>query len=135
MLKREAKFTTLFLTWVKKEYKNTGAFEIKSTRGKNYLPFSEVKPHQLRALRITKHGFFAYKISDAAIGYKPFDCFSMAFMPAYIVISYPEFFCLIDIDTFEQIMILSARENVKSLDSETAKEYSKFIILNKKKGA
>lgn len=128
MRKREAKFTTFFLDWVRKEYRQTACFEIKDSRSRSYLPFSEVKPHQLRALRIAKRGIFAFKISDAAIGYKPFDCFSMARVPAYVVISYPSFFCLIDIDVFESLMILAAQEGTKSLRQDVARENAKIVV-------
>lgn len=62
--------------------------ELKITKT-NTLPFSEVKPHQLEALRNVRDGGLFYKISDASMDFKPFDCF-MAHGPAYIVIWYYE---------------------------------------------
>jgi|SRR3990167_2720819 len=126
MKKYEQKFTTLFLKWVKNEFKKTAAFEIKSTRGKDYIAFNEIKDHQIRALQIAKHAILSYKISDFdMIGYKPFDCFCLAKVLSYIVIKYPKFFCLIDIDDFVKEKEQSKR---KSLTSQRAKEITSIVI-------
>lgn len=124
MIKREAQFQTVFNTWLKKEFKKTAVFELKHTRGCVYLPFSSVKDHQLRALSIAKHGILSYKISDSAIGYKPFDCFCVAGVLAYVVIKYPDCFVGIDIDEF----ILEKDTSIRrSLTLERARDIAVFI--------
>lgn len=54
------------------------AFELKLLRGKR-LRFSQIAPHQWEALRrVEGEEGLTYKISDSAIGWKPFDCFYIA---------------------------------------------------------
>ena len=121
MIKHEAKFQTEFNAFLKTTWKKTGAFELKHTRGRDYLPFDEVKDHQLRALSIAKHGILSYKISDEARGFKPFDCFCMVGEEAYVVIKYPKCFVMIDIDVFNRERIECG---TKSLTLERAKKLS-----------
>lgn len=128
MIKREARFQTQFNKWLTKEFKETGVFELKHTHGKDSLPFNAVKDHQLRALSIAKHGVFSYKISDFdMIGFKPFDCFCVARVMAYVVIKYPDFFCLIDIDDFIKE---KGRSKRKSLTSDRAQDITPLIFKN-----
>lgn len=124
MQKREAKFQTLFNHYVKGVLQKTACYEVKQTES-NSLPFSDVQVHQAEALYNAKHGVFVHKIPD--VGYQnPFDSFSLAGVPAYVVIKYPAFFCLIDIDRFlEERDVLSTR---KSLTSERAKEISFCVV-------
>jgi penicillin-binding protein-related factor A (putative recombinase) len=128
MKKSEQKFTTYFQHWLKERVfvKGGVAFEIKHTRGKNLFPFSEVKDHQINALLAVKSvKGLVYKISDSAIGFKPFDCFMMRECESYIVIKYPNFFCLINPENFIQE---KERTNRKSLTSERAKEIANLIV-------
>src|SRR5882762_2131629 len=100
MQKAEARFQTRFNVWIREKFNKTAAFELKHTHGRSSLPFASVKDHQIRALSIVRHGTLSYKIFDDSISYKPFDCFSLSDEIAYVVIKYPDFFCLIDVDTF-----------------------------------
>lgn len=111
MVKREQHFQSEFNKFLRDTWKKTGVFELKHTRGRDYLPFNEVQEHQIRALLIAKHGVLSYKISDEARGYKPFDCFCMAGVPAYVVIKYPSLFVMIDIDDF----VKESKKKAKSL--------------------
>ncbi len=122
-MKKEAKFQTLFNKWVREVFKKTACFELKQVEGDS-LPFSDVQVHQVEALHNAKHGVLVHKIPD--VGYQnPFDSFCLTATPAYIVIKFPEFFCLIDIDTFiEERDVLSSR---KSLTSERAWEIADKI--------
>lgn len=120
---REKDFQIKFNHWLKNVYKQTGAFELKITKTDS-LPFSAVKQHQLDALLNAKKGVFVFKIPDC--GYQnPFDTFCLTGVPAFIVIKYPDFFCLIDIDAFITEKNISTR---KSLMAERAKELSTIII-------
>ncbi len=123
-MKHEANFQTTFNHWLKEVYKKTGAFELKQTKT-NSLPFSDVKPHQKKALVETKWNQLVFKIPDGVFSQSPFDCFSLCMIPAYVVIKYPYFFCLIDIDDWESEEFNSIR---KSLTSERAKEIATTIV-------
>lgn len=125
MKKSEQAFTVKFNNWLKTSYKGTACFEIKDTRGREYLPFSEVKEHQIRALQVARHNTLVYKISDSAMGYKPFDVFCMTQMPAYIVIHYPNGFVLITIDIF---VIESKKSKRRSLTWERAQSIAWKVI-------
>lgn len=49
------------------------------------LAVSKIKPHQIRALKLAKHGSFKWKIAD--LGQRnPFDVFVLKQVPAYLVI-------------------------------------------------
>jgi len=123
MKKREANFNSLFNKWVKNVYRKTAAFELKQTTTDS-LPFSALQEHQAQALLQARWETFVFKIPDA--GYQnPFDCFSLSGVPAYIVIKYPDFFCLIDIETF---LLESKRSKRRSLTSERAKELSTTVV-------
>ena len=122
-MKREANFNTYFNKWLKNVYKKTGAFELKQTKT-NSIAFNAVVPHQVDSLWYAKNGVLVYKIPDAGFQ-NPFDCFCMTCTPAYVVIKYPEFFCLIDIDDWINEVERSDR---KSLTSERAKEIATTIV-------
>lgn len=122
-MKREANFQTTFNHWLKAVHKKTGAFELKQTKG-NALPFCAVVPHQVQALLQVKNGTLVFKIPDS--GYQnPFDGFSLTRENAFVVIKYPDFFCLIDIlDWCNEV----ERSDRKSLTSERAKEIATIIV-------
>lgn len=118
-MKREAKFNTVFCHWLKNVYKRTGAFELKQTQTDS-LPFSDVVEHQIQALEAVRHATLVYKIPD--VGYQnPFDVFSLAEEPAYVVIKYPKGVAIIPIDIF---VMESKRSKRRSLIWERAKELS-----------
>lgn len=122
-MKHEANFNTLFNHWLKSVHKQTGAFELKQTKT-NSLPFASVVPHQVAALKNSKNGVLVFKIPDA--GYQnPFDTFSLAGVPAFVVIKYPDFFCMIDINDWLQEVKINER---KSLTSIRAKEIATTIV-------
>lgn len=123
-MRKEAKFQTKFNHWVKSIFKDTACFELKQTT-EDSLPFSDVQPHQAEALYNAKHGIVVHKIPDCGFQ-NPFDSFCISRELAFVVICYPGFFCLIDIDKFiEERDVLSAR---KSLTSERAREIADYVI-------
>lgn len=128
MIKREASFQSIFNRWLRREFlqgRSGGwAFELKQTQ-RDYLPFSAVEEHQLDALLAASHGGLVHKISDETRGYKPFDCFALAGAEAFVVIRYPDFFCLIEVNEFEEEKLVSKR---KSLTSERAKEIACEVV-------
>lgn len=122
MIKREADFGTLFRHWLMANPKlfTSTAFELKQTRS-NALAFDAVADHQLDALTATKWGSkgLLFKAPDDSRGVKPYDFFYMKNAYAYVVIKYPDMFCLIDANTFIKEKEMSLR---KSLTSERARE-------------
>lgn len=124
-MKHEANFNTYFNHWLKSVHKKTGAFELKQTKG-NSIAFNKVVPHQVKALENAKNGVLVYKIPD--VGFQnPFDCFCLVKVPAYVVIKFKDFFCLIDIDDWTNEVKRSKR---KSLTSTRAKEIAVIVIPN-----
>lgn len=122
-MKREAAFNTTFNHWLKAKWKKTGAFELKFAKG-NSVPFSAVVPHQVAALSAARNSVLVYKIPDA--GYQnPFDAFCLSGTEAYVVIRYPDFFCLIDINDWTNEASKSTR---RSLTAERAKEISTVVV-------
>lgn len=121
------------------ENKTLGVFELKLCKD-NAVPFSVVKDHQRLALLqvSSKTGLF-FKIPDSPIfagsqtrftALKPFDCFALCMIPAYVVIcfyaprKYKKFY-YISIDKF-----LKEEENSdrKSLRIERAAEIADIVI-------
>lgn len=122
-MKREANFQRRFNHWVKEVFKQTAAFELKQTKTDS-LPFAAVVPHQRGALRNAKGGTFVFKIPDA--GYQnPFDSFCLHEVPAYVVIKYPDFFCLVGIQDFLEEEIISDR---RSLTADRARKIAHIIV-------
>ena len=103
--------------------KESGAFELKQTET-NSIPFSSVVEHQVSSLLQAKHGVLVFKIPD--VGYRnPFDCFCLSNMPAYVVIKYPDFNCMIDIDDWVFESMVSER---RSLTDVRAKEIASILF-------
>lgn len=99
MKKREQAFTTYFRHWLKANPMDSAAFELKDTRGKDYFPYSELKQHQIDALKAVQETF-SYKIPDDSLGSKPFDLIYYNSENAFVVIKYPRAFYIISIDSF-----------------------------------
>lgn len=118
--KREAAWTTkVWIAWCKK-YKKTFAWEVKHTRGKEYLNFNEVKPRQIEKLLEVRHGIYVRKNPDMGEN-TDFDGQCLCEQPAYIVIKYPKNVAIIPIDTF---VLESKRSKRRSLMCQRAIELS-----------
>ncbi len=124
MIKREAKWNTVFNHWIKEKYKRTACFELKQTETGN-IPFSSVKDHQVQALLAASDKGLVFKIPDGSFIQSPFDTFSLFNVPAFVVIKYPESFELITINNFVFERDKSTR---KSLTYERAKAISTYSI-------
>lgn len=113
----------MFNHWLKSKWKKTAAFELKFAKG-NSLPFSVVVPHQVAALNAARNSTLVFKIPDA--GYQnPFDGFCLSKTDAFVVIRYPDFFCMIDINDW----VNEARgADRKSLTATRAKEISTITV-------
>lgn len=108
---KEKVFQIKFNQWLKHVHKKTGAFELKVARGVS-LPFYMMKKHQEDALYSVKRGLFVYKIPDDSMGYKPFDCFSLVDVPAFVVILFKKTFYLIDIDDWFRGKVESKKSSI-----------------------
>lgn len=117
MMHAEAKSAIQFRHWIRAHPRLSGAYEIKDSRGKNNLSFSEVTEHQLNyglAIKGDKGVF----IRVQGMGGEP-DYIYLRNAPAYIVIKYPKQFCLIDVETF---VLEKNKSKRKSLTAGRAKE-------------
>ncbi len=133
MIKREAKFTVLFRHWLMANPMWSAAFELKQTTNDS-LPFSAVQEHQLDALLAVSEGAkgLLYKAPDDSRGVKPMDLLYLRNADAYVVIKYPEFFCLIDVDAFIKEKEKSNKKgNRKSLTSDRAQAIAYKVIKTK----
>lgn len=83
----EAKFQTKFSRWLQYAKHGSAVYELKYCKG-NALPFSDVKEHQERALLLATTTCINYKIPDVGMAQKPFDCFAICNVPAYVVIQF-----------------------------------------------
>lgn len=124
-MRREAEFQTLFRHWLRsRKYFHTAAFELKQTRTES-IPFSDVQAHQMAALQAAKTDGMLYKIPDDSRGIKPFDMVYLKKVHAFVVIRYPSFFCIIDIDVFIKEKMHSSR---RSLTSDRARTIAQMSV-------
>lgn len=118
---QEKDFQTKFNRWLKYNWNNTSAFELKIVKTKS-MPFNVVKNHQLDGLKLVGSKFI-YKIADDSQGIKPFDCFTITEASAYIVIMFykrgQKEFIMIEVSNFIKEKNISKR---KSLTEERAKQ-------------
>ncbi len=120
----EAQFQTKFSLWLKYNNEGSAAYELKLTKDPS-LPFNAVQPHQIRALQLAKHSKLIHKIADVGMLQKPFDCFILKDVPAYVVIQFwkpgEKTFFMIDVDKYVEEVEKSLREGTrKSLTPERA---------------
>lgn len=98
--KKEAEWsTTVFRDWALKKFDYTVVFEVKHTRGKEYLSFSEVKSQQVRKMLQIRHDKFLWKNPDTGEETPP-DFFLLVREPTFVVIKYPKGVAIIPIDIF-----------------------------------
>lgn len=123
--KKEADFGVQFRAIIKQfPFIKTGAFELKHTRGKNYLNFNEVKPEQIA---------YGYKIQSEegviirVIGFngEP-DYIYLKNEPYFITIKYPKSYFIISLDDWIKEREISNR---KSLTEERAISIGKRFDL------
>lgn len=119
---REAKSGTDLKHFFEKNKPATCSLEEKHTRGKDYLPYSEVKPEQIAfALRISSDkGAWIRTLGQQG---EP-DHIWLRNEPAYIVIKYPKGTAFITINNF---IFEKERSKRKSLTWERAKEIASRI--------
>lgn len=117
---READFGLRFREYVKYNNILTGSYELKDSRGKDSIPFSEVTQEQIdSALLCNNSKGRLIRIVQGTVGAPDYVYFKNA--PAYIVIKYPHSFSIISIRNFVYEKEFSKR---KSLTEKRAEEIS-----------
>lgn len=122
---KEADFGLVFRKWWKdQEVKLLGEFELKDTRGKPSLAFSEVSHEQevIARLAMSKRGVLVRRASGTT---GMADYSGLVAVPYYLVVRYPEFWCIIPFEKFIKERDKSKR---KSLTAEEAKDISIVVI-------
>ena len=117
--------TKIFRSWILSNPPGiSGTYELKTTLT-NSIPFSCLEDTQIDASLTIKHGEKGYLIRNMSgtIGAPDYSYHYKE--PAWIVIKYFKFFCIIDIDVFLNEKQISKR---KSLTSDRAKAIASFVI-------
>ena len=128
MIKHEAKASILFRHWIKANPQYSGTYEAKDSRGKNGLPFAEVKQQQLdygMAAKSDKGVLIRILGSNGEPDYGYFRHAS-----AWIVIKYQNALEIIDVETFIRER---DRSKMKSLTASRAREISTISVPLKSK--
>jgi hypothetical protein len=124
--KLEAKFQTLFKRWLHAKWDGGPAvFELKRTTTET-LPFSAVQEHQELALEQARDTGLYYKIPDDSYGAKPFDCFYMKNVGAYLVVAYGArltSFVMIPIGRWMEYKKTSKARSLSRHDAEKIADY------------
>ena len=128
MIKREAASAILFRHWLRANPQESCSYEMKDTRGKDSLSFSEVKEEQINyALAIQGEKGVMIRVEAVSEGYP--DYVYLRNCAAYIVIKYPTLFAIIAIEDF---LKEKSRSKRKSLTSMMAIHIATKIIKLKK---
>lgn len=120
----ESKSAILFRHWIKANPMFSASFEMKDTKGKQYISFTEIKDHQLNYGMAIKgnNGVF---IRVQGMNGEP-DYIYLRNIPAFMAIKYPNSFELIDIET---LVIEKKKTKHKSLSYARAKQLSTISIV------
>lgn len=117
MQKREAKLQVLFKHYLSSVgWSQSSVFELKQSQT-DTLRKGSLLPHQRDSLLNAKHSTLYHKLPDDTIGYKPFDCFLLANVSAFVVIKFRSGVVMVDIDNYAE-----------PLHFETAKKIGKIIF-------
>ncbi len=121
----EASFGLAFRKWFDKNPRGISCtYELKDTRGKNSLPFSEVKEAQINfGMKVKSAKGVLIRLEPTTEGIADYGSWANA--PAYVVIKYPKQFVFIDIETFQ---LENKRSKVRSLSASRAKEISILCV-------
>lgn len=126
MKKHEAKDHTKLEAWARHFLKSRGgcAIELKHTRGRKSLPFSDLEDHQKEALQAFAKGF-VWKIDDTGYRQKPFDIIGSSGGAAFVAVRYPKVIAIIFIHDWCEEEEKSYR---KSLTEERARKIAYYCI-------
>jgi len=116
--KREADSSIKFRHWLEANPRISSSFEMKDTRGKNYLNYSEIKPEQIAYALAIQEGKKGVLIRVQGMSGEP-DYVYLRNEPALFVIKYPKAFCIINVNNLVHEMKTFKK---KSLDFSRAKD-------------
>lgn len=121
---KEKDFYSSVKKWATKNLTQTAVIELKLVKTKRFR-ISEIRSHQIRALKEAKHNSVVYKIPDAGMDQKPFDiCFwskSQAFLA--VIFYEPRIkknLYLIDIDSLDIEKVSYTEEEISLLSQHRA---------------
>ncbi len=129
MIKHESKSSVLFRHWLMANPQFTCSWEVKDTRGLDYISFSEIKQAQIDYGMAIKHSDKGVLIRTDGVEGLP-DYIYVRKEPAWIIIKYPKSFEIIDVETFAMERYRSKR---RSLTYERAQAISVQSVLIPKK--
>ena len=125
--KDEADFGIDFRKWWMQNGMNA-PYELKDTRGKDSISFSEITDDQIMfALAAKSSKGVLIRVEKGTLGAPDYVGFRNS--PAWIVIKYPKSAEVIDIDA---LLLEKSRSKRKSLTSERARAISTVSITNRK---
>ena len=113
---KEANFSIKFRHWLDTNPRMTSSFEMKDTRGKNYLNYSEIKPEQINYAQAIQDNKKGVLIRVQGMAGEP-DYIYLRNEPALFVIKYPKAFCIINVNNLVHEMKTYKK---KSLDFSRA---------------
>lgn len=123
MIARESKASILFRHYIKKNKMYTCALEMKQTTT-NSIPFSCVTQAQIDwGMAIKSKEGVMLRVQAVAEGMP--DYIYLREEPAYLVVKFPDFMCVIDIETFAMERERSKR---KSLTQDRARAISIITV-------
>lgn len=123
MINHESKSALLFRAWWRAN-RIAGAFELKDSRGKSSIPFSEVTQDQIDSGMANKsRKGNLIRIASGTTGTA--DYISLVGYPSYIVIKFPAGFEIIDVETFD---LERNRSKLRQLSHIRAKQISIISI-------
>lgn len=120
---REASFGVKFREWIMKNPRYSCTFEMKDTRGKNAMPFSEITPQQ-RAWGLAVSSDEGVLIRVQGLSGEP-DYSYYRNAPAYVVIRYKEGWAMISIET---LIMEDKRSKQRSLTWKRAKDIAILVV-------
>lgn len=121
--KKEADFGLIFRKWWIR-YGMAAGYELKDSRGKDYINFNELSDKQIIVgLGAKSRVGVLIRVEKGTEG--SHDYIGLRSSASWVVIKYPKFFCIIDIENF---LFERDRSKRKSLTSERAKEIASIIV-------
>lgn len=115
--RKESDFCEVFRKWWEKNKKriSRGSYELKDTRGKNYLSYSEITNEQFNSGMANKsHEGNLIRVINGTPGTGDFILLKDSY--AYVVVRFPKKFFIIDIET----LLMERNKKRKSLTYERA---------------
>lgn len=125
-MQQESKSSLRFRHWVRANGKRlmSGSYEVKDSRGKNYLSFKEIKEEQINhALANQSERGNLIRISSGTVGGADYNFFRKS--TAWFVIFYPEVFHVISVENF---LFERDRSTNKSLTEQRARAIATISV-------